>query len=937
MALHNLKNYKFLTVPNIDNTNNDDNAVILILDASGSMSSYWPNLAQKMNQIRRTLPYSRTILFGVNSKEILGDINTNLNLTGVNAGGTNIISGINLAKDIINEERAKGKQSFTIIFASDGSDSSGRSFTDHLSRVGYNFDTTGIEFICVGVGNGFPTTVSLTLRNKLHSGRGTIPSVFKIDSPRDLNNVLESTTQYFNNRTKVTMNSQCKLYPWSDYQNDIEVYCGDIVIFNCDILVMNNKLFDIVNKSMNIEYIEKIVKQWICKLHNLATINQDVKENAQIAYDVLNDIWNEFINDQNVSENRRMTVQQRLQKRLRTENYTIQILLKELKDLANGNRINELSDAEKAQRLAIGSNTGKYHNKAMQFKEFKDEDFQKYKEKFIQHIKNLKSIENIPEDEKSVISLDSLREICIQDDIISALEQCPTQWHWIQCCPLVGIAVLTEFSDGVGINPWMFRVKEVLRIHEYLDTVSLIEGGGANRTITLRDDETANAIIPLYPVDFISIPEVKNIIRSALYQLLCTYSIMGNADILDWEAHLAGLAGLYMYWLRENDSTKRTDMMNLIVENVKIIYGNKFEEYAKIMNSDESFKAFVTASPDSKLKCPCLTKVILMIACYAEKNNIENLLNLLIKEYVGRSLKGNRDIIKWFSIMENLPEVTMTYNDMGLKMTDYFHWYEVKSKIESLDICNNFDMSQYHVIFKNRPIKPNAQTGDVSLNDIKILYNMYNVNYNPNIGELLYHACKYDNSFERMEASIEPWNVIEPLIVRDKISSTMTIRRNKLVDEFRDIAKVEYYKYFNESHDHTVLPLTFNEICKIRKDRGLSVVTEDEIGYKSEIGLCNKACMIRECPFYLEIRNCMNVHWEPWMETDTFFVAFHKTIKRYRHQNVEYIFNKICNDPDTIYGNNVRSTVVKQPTNVNKEKVMVEIREIRDKYLEIYE
>lgn len=138
-------------------------------------------------------------------------------------------------KDLITRLRSQGSKSFLVIFVSDGHD--GYNSGEHLVLSGRGFNTEGVEFTTVGVGYGFPTHVSMSLRNAFHQGRVNIPNVtlveelenFEVDFSRMAGEILGCSGQ------KVTLDAPTK----------VSAYVGDslqLCLVFCHFLMMNQAI-----------------------------------------------------------------------------------------------------------------------------------------------------------------------------------------------------------------------------------------------------------------------------------------------------------------------------------------------------------------------------------------------------------------------------------------------------------------------------------------------------------------------------------------------------------------------------------------------------------------------------------------------------------------------------------------------------------------------
>lgn len=74
-----------------------------------------------------------------------------------------------------------------MIFVSDGEDTCNGGNLQKLINEHIHFDKNArsCTFLCCGVGSGFPTFLSMGLRNIYHTGDSNIPPVFLVQSDND--------------------------------------------------------------------------------------------------------------------------------------------------------------------------------------------------------------------------------------------------------------------------------------------------------------------------------------------------------------------------------------------------------------------------------------------------------------------------------------------------------------------------------------------------------------------------------------------------------------------------------------------------------------------------------------------------------------------------------------------------------------------------------
>lgn len=69
----------------------------------------------------------------------------------------------------------------TIIFLSDGGHNSGGNIDLLLKKLKGVPQGMKINMICMGVGKGFPTTISMILKEKYHTGDSQMPALFLME------------------------------------------------------------------------------------------------------------------------------------------------------------------------------------------------------------------------------------------------------------------------------------------------------------------------------------------------------------------------------------------------------------------------------------------------------------------------------------------------------------------------------------------------------------------------------------------------------------------------------------------------------------------------------------------------------------------------------------------------------------------------------------
>ena len=123
------------------------------------------------------------------------------------------------------------------------------------------------------------------------------------------------------------------------------------------------------------------------------------------------------------------------------ENFSqIYDIIKEIKGLTEENVLGKLSEQDAAKRLAIGTQIGKFHNKALKFKGYSVENFDKDKEELVK-VLSANKIEYSEFQEASVISLQNQKEVLSETDLFDGLKLCTSQYDLVENMPLIGHSI----------------------------------------------------------------------------------------------------------------------------------------------------------------------------------------------------------------------------------------------------------------------------------------------------------------------------------------------------------------------------------------------------------------------------------------------------------------------------------------------------------------
>ena len=170
--------YRLFRVPALELTSAKKKVVAGLIDASGSMGSYWKAMVKFWNQ---SIAESAEFLITFSQKAKLEEnpvLNEDLRKHG--GGMTNIYAAFEKLEDRLME--VDETASITIVFISDGQDTVNgeHKLVEKMKKLrgGMGRDIT---MLCLGIQSGFPTKISMDIRQLYHTGDEKIPALYLIE------------------------------------------------------------------------------------------------------------------------------------------------------------------------------------------------------------------------------------------------------------------------------------------------------------------------------------------------------------------------------------------------------------------------------------------------------------------------------------------------------------------------------------------------------------------------------------------------------------------------------------------------------------------------------------------------------------------------------------------------------------------------------------
>lgn len=260
-----------------------------------------------------------------------------------------------------------------------------------------------INFICLGIQKGFPTFISMRLRELYHNGDDNVPALYLIEyvSEKALFNKFESMKQYFFTSGLVTMDPPVIVYPWDESVVD-SAYEGSWVIAKSDEITIDEQKppLKIGKLDLTVEDVVDIFRGWVQKLQMMAlTHSEEVKNFAGIAVHEMTNVIEELnkrygVDVRSITEDLSISATTfGMRSKL---NYIwrygskIDWFFSEVNNLHRGIVVKNESSFEAAKRINIGTITGKHQQKALALKHVTLNEFEAMKREFVLALRTVK-------------------------------------------------------------------------------------------------------------------------------------------------------------------------------------------------------------------------------------------------------------------------------------------------------------------------------------------------------------------------------------------------------------------------------------------------------------------------------------------------------------------------------------------------------------------
>ena len=547
--------------------------------------------------------------------------------------------------------------------------------------------------------------------------------------------------------------------------------------------------------------------------------------------------------------------------------------------------------------------------------------FEKDKNTFIKVLEDtLPLLKDIESQEHCVITLDNTLDIIRSEGFIDTLKNTHSKIDFLQNIGITGNGVMINITDASTMNPWVTQIKNISTNCAILSTTAiedLIDNPPPNAELTQYEKdncivaiqigdgeiEKLNSVIPLFEKKVAN--AMAPIIRSRLFQLICTYSIQKSPFTLNHNAHLGALSGLLGHLLTQPKSEWREKTVNKIRHTASVYLTREgLQKFISTLWANPA-RAVVTEIPDEEIKCESITKLLLMILVSANDKlpeQIAEVMGHVWKEYIGRIIGSKNQVVDWFELTN--PELltdTVVFPDFE---SIYKHGYTVSEtkkiierEIRQVKFNKPTNLELKLDIGKLKKEFNGGSVGNLSWRGLKVFTNSIGFDINEeNIFQYVVHGIKHSGSAERM-CEVEDYDTCKDWVINELIGSNFAKLREQIITDYKSKASDRYFESLAIEHQLT-LPMSKHDIIVQANKLGIDVNEEtfDSVYQMNpDNKLLSNACMSKDCSYFLHPRTDFSSHIERIKANPNFIHSYHRTIYADRTKSVNNIIQDLAN------------------------------------------
>lgn len=817
-----------------------------IIDSSGSMCSWWKFVAKNYNELVESLstPQNKIITYCFDSSihpvpenKLSDDIYKH--------GGsmTNIYAAMqrldNELKKIPIDEEVR------VCFVSDGEDTCNSNLMERLKTLRGRMGGK-LTFMCVGVQSGFPTKVSMFLREKYHRGDSTVPSIFLIEyaSDKAFFNKFQSLKPFISVKSLMKVDPPQRLFPWEAPVDEVP---EDIWIMSQQETVqVNNGAFTMKydDEKFSVRAVMEIFRSWSQKLQ-LDSLNKKINfKQAQEFACSCHGLMMNIIED--VKKSRGLDIL--TGKTSEEENFLARVLnlqisrtssrikgfLAAVDEIKDGKDLSQLNEYEAAKIIGLGTVVGKAQQRALALKNMGQDTLQGYIDEFVSVLQSIElKEENQPEE--SEISKTTFRRILGDNTLEAGLRQFHSPLDFLDIFPLFGIAVNIKRNDGSLDDAYKVSVKSFKN--------SIIDSSTfdfATHKLMLNGSEEFNGLCPLISKENAYLAPLFN---TNLMRYIISYNTTEQLDKIIPNSWLVLLSDLFILSISNEDDS----LLNRVLDTFSAM--REFAPFNEIIEGIE-------ANDSSVYKLLERRSTFLLSHYFVAKNSdfdedeMEEIIQKMWIFYFQKRLTTSP--IKDFVDSE---ESQGLKNAILEKYSDEYLLQKFFTRGEVARHINNKIMKEMNEVSGNLTagtikLVPGGFTADTNM---PVSYKLMKALTKKLKGDskltdeltfqYLAHCVKYQATSVETPVDI-PLEEAKIILSKDFQSTSSNQVKNRIKFQLLDELQKKYITAFKKAHWNT-LPKKWEEVIESCKSRGIDW---DKIEWKPQMGLAKNACMSDNCP-----------------------------------------------------------------------------------------
>ena len=828
---------------------------------------------------------------------------------------TNLVEAL---KTIIDEMNKCVQHQIRIFILTDGQDTASHIDPSEIIKKMKTPVGKMVYIYIVCFGNRFPVNYGLDIWSLLDNGPVNIPSLFYVQYPIDICELMSNLASELHDYVKCNLSMEGCILPGTSKQKscflDEWLFFEESPDFIKDIQInLDNGTNIAVDRMENFPLpncVHNLFPQWnsvISKMHR----NKEMFDHR--VFDLMEGFCKNYLTQAQSSILKNIN---KVTTRLKLKPYDkvktlLSILMSRSQELIKDDGLYQTDIVFAAAVLKTTIKTNIYTFESSKVNEHRSEDYKKVVDDFISIYQNIRQeINDLPDsepDECCIITMSSTLSDLQDSSFIDLLQE--NKFVFLSNFTLTGMPVLRKISEN--LNPWSIYIYNILTNPFEILSQRVLELGESTgnspekiTSVTLKKTDPStkfNAVISLIPEN--SIEVLKPLLQSELYAMCCTFSIMQNVHIIDYEYHVAAMACALLKTIHEYPSENRPEFIKKrieLIESTSKIYTGypslknyaqcllKYPQHALKSDSGKLFK-------NVEIKCESILKPAYILFIYRKEINfddrISEIFELMLTEFIGRCFEFLRKDQTPFSNVflisskNNIPLYedicyNKIFNDNTVSKEELLRKYYTPEKMIKDIVQSDFtDLIEENIkktfikvpsdIVKN--MNSLDSCGGVSMDILKSLANEMKISKN-NITSLFsddmilvytYYALKYPSSQMRMSEKLVKKENIRNAILKEICAEQKREIQKMLKHKSKTVLTKQWLSAYRSSHDFLVPPMNKNEIIKDAVKQGIDVNEETfstVYKFRENVGLLMNACQSQNCPHYLRPHKNFNQH-----------------------------------------------------------------------------